>query len=1539
MSESSWLRTTRAVLSRTPAYSMIKVEEVDGKRRFINTITGQEFSGSNALKDAMAYADALRIADFREIDSSGEVIAGKITGAAANADRVLRLNNYLADPTNRAALASMGLEDLSGGSVSGRMILFDTENTASAVAGIRRTISERAPGEVVLTDGGMQLFSLSQAVTSAGEVMSLSHAQQEALKQLAKINIFKHDTVGDFFKNVGTAITATSEDDKKEALTEIGKIVGKMTKRYQSAFSPRDVSTGAAIVRQLVDEGLVSADHNYRYDRVEAILKTAAGGYDSLSPEEKVLLSPALASAESVDIGLTRGLPTSDISESIFVPKKAESAAEAAFNLIEEQLQIRVTDHISGSPRTYVPDDYQSLSSELRSAINEALSEQQRIISAGGTRKTLIEILKENSSSYTPELQKIIENKLGDAIVSSVDGHYILVGRAQQRIKQIKEQALEDLKRSGRIDGEKLNQIRQLENEIEAHAAAIDSSMRNPSRVLVPGLGVLKGEASVLSVERILGAQKGDFEAIEEIYDTLQKKVSAGVDLSADEQKMLEYTDLMINLRTSFGKKISIADVSALKKEIIGEDIAIAQNIAKGKGSGVFVEDMLLLNDPEFMISPQRQQRIQAMIDAEARSAQEFMETGKIPTVVLDQIKEQASVDLASMDPAAKALALTNRKQAIEISQALRSGVDPRRIPALVNMISKYHISQAFMSDGAKVAVRIPDAMRLKIATKSSALLESLVGGEFESLSSVPILDSSGRSFQLPMVNFVTRDKQMIVSDSITSTYKAAEGTFDLDDSGLPMLGTYRDHKGRVRIAAVTMRDPKGFQESILMKPQLTHAETLTTMLSDDSGLIRRQALAATDAEVFSLASKVRDSAQIGQTDAIDAVNIAIDLIRGEKTIDTRVLQGRLLNLKKSLGEDTDVALETAVRIIREGMFGQRLAEDISEMAPISQKLLYTLAERGSAAIRGLDVLDPVTGLPVGAAKALTPEQGAPYSYKYFYELGSQADQVGIGTIEPVRMALAQALGVDPGSLPASELSTLFESSSAGDALRASRGLTLDQVRAAGEKTLLEYVAKTTEGKLDDVQNSIGLTINRMASANFLAPQIEEFESTLKTLATSRLGAPITTSLFGDDVAARYTVGMKAPSDIVDLINQMSGATRVPSLESITDPVEKLRAAKAYEAIAKYAKGSTAETLHDFSITPSAIAQASLEQQGRLLGRQRAMGLALGVAPEDLPGFDPLVIEPGGRLDVKNDILNLRNSMVQEYQGVVTELRAAGMSDSELSAVESEINALKAADIDTIRRILSMSQKQVGRYGSISKAREIAMTGKARLESLTPKPTSSTLAEIRAISDPRYSDSARGFLKTQKIRTLFEEAKKLQDEVVTKGKPERLIKTLASQIKSELGEELSKGLRVIEENHRGSGANVLDIVETLEAEMQNLYGARAGKFLEYIGHEGEEDLMMQLQNLSAQRRALRLTSFDPRGGQEVQKHFDVFRRIALADPDAVDELGGRISTNIMDITREEARQILKINEERIKARRKKTSFTWNFFRPTCFGLP
>lgn len=56
---------TRVVLKKTPAYSMIVANE-DGT--FTNTITGQI---DKNIEDALAYADLMKIADYRELTPAG----------------------------------------------------------------------------------------------------------------------------------------------------------------------------------------------------------------------------------------------------------------------------------------------------------------------------------------------------------------------------------------------------------------------------------------------------------------------------------------------------------------------------------------------------------------------------------------------------------------------------------------------------------------------------------------------------------------------------------------------------------------------------------------------------------------------------------------------------------------------------------------------------------------------------------------------------------------------------------------------------------------------------------------------------------------------------------------------------------------------------------------------------------------------------------------------------------------------------------------------------------------------------------------------------------------------------------------------------------------------------------------------------------------------------------------------------------------------------------------------------------------------------
>lgn len=429
----------------------------------------------------------------------------------------------------------------------------------------------------------------------------------------------------------------------------------------------------------------------------------------------------------------------------------------------------------------------------------------------------------------------------------------------------------------------------------------------------------------------------------------------------------------MIQTRNMFSRKLAISSVSALKEEVGQADEYLAMNIAKTPGSGVFSEGLLLMNDPTFIASPERQQRMQAMIQAQLESQRRFLETGEIPKTVLDNIKHAAALDMSGYSPSGRALALVRRRQMLSIVDALKSGVDPRNIPALVNMIADHHMSQAFTGEGLDVRVRIPDAFRFKIRPRGGLDKTLPVDIDQRSITTVAIENSKGQIRDLPLVNASFRGKQMVVADDIMSTYKAALGTFDMDDSGLPILHTYTDASGRQRIAFVAMRDPKGFEESILIKPQLDTVDSLDALLlsdSSDAPLIKEQLRKAQQTHIDELVHRVFEETGY-DTHANHAVDITLDILRRPDSVDpasdtTRVLQDRLTSLRSTMirlhgqregAEKFDVLTETVVRILREGMYGTHLGEDRVAIAPISQRLIDTLSERASASIRGRDVL------------------------------------------------------------------------------------------------------------------------------------------------------------------------------------------------------------------------------------------------------------------------------------------------------------------------------------------------------------------------------------------------------------------------------------------------------------------------------------------------------------------------------------------------------------------------------------------------------
>jgi len=553
--------------------------------------------------------------------------------------------------------------------------------------------------------------------------------------------------------------------------------------------------------------------------------------------------------------------------------------------------------------------------------------------------------------------------------------------------------------------------------------------------------------------------------------------------------------------------------------------------------------------------------------------------------------------------------------------------------------------------------------------------------------------------------------------------------------------------------------------------------------------------------------------------------------------------------------------------------------------------------------------------VPIGIFRNLSIEQGAPYSYSKYVELQRADDLADPARVRDVVRKTLTNLGIDPESFDESTIGNLFRDDAVGDAARAPYGITREKAYAAGTQSILEYSQELKGAALTDpkaIDKSLGVTINRTASANFLVPQLSNADALVDVAEgrSPKIGSAVR-SILKNNTA---TSGIVAPSDFVDLIKQMTGMTKVKGLSTIGDTttvagrIENARHRSAYEAIAKYVNDenveairegrmveATADTLHDYSISPAAIAKANLEQQTRELARQRAVMLSLGKTVEDLPGFDPMMMDRGGRL-LKEDVIRAKDVMLEEQKRVLEELRTAG---ADVTSLESSINALQNANFDQVKQILRMGQNLIPQYGSVTTAHKIATEGKDALSSASIKPTRSLMAQNRAVADPRYVEDAASFLRTKKIRSLFNELKRFEILDPKTTIPVKVLETQEKEVKMAIRQEVSRGLRVISDIHSGPGVNVLDIVDTIEAELQSQFGENAKKFLQGFGHEGEEDIMIQLQLLAERRRLARSVVYDSRAKGLVSRQLNMLRIPLPGTPE------------LMDVTPNQARDLLK----------------------------
>jgi hypothetical protein len=1140
--------------------------------------------------------------------------------------------------------------------------------------------------------------------------------------------------------------------------------------------------------------------------------------------------------------------------------------------------------------------DPRNFSERLEDDLRRALT----YVDPDGRTLSIHERLKAVVATRTEDkLYRALVNDLPDNITPANDGALWIMDGPLKKLLEEKQATLSAMQSSlsatGSVSGQDVKAIGELSGEIDK----IQEILRNHSRSSNPftaqfGGGSFKGEAGVRFMDDIIGSAMPG-------YTFTGNDPKAGMKLT-DKIQELEFLDKQGKLSLSEGAHLSdlrrlqaggeflerfltVSPKTNLKKEMGNElSRSLTLNVSTSHDSTVFTDPMGLLVDPESM-NPQNQAAIRANLDATQERLDEFFKTGQIPKEVLDELEYEAKqmglitskgtrrttpkivgtdLDESLLNASDTALAKRNRAEIQQIFDLLQQGNDPKSIPQLVNRIRNNNARQAFRIKDDQINLALPFSSRSDIRTFESEG-ENIPGIFEEGMEVRKAKLKDGSVVNVPVIQSAMKGDKMMITGINASQQKGALSTFDLDDKAIKSLRTYVDENGKTRILQMIERDPKGLQETFYTAPNLSHAETFQSFFQGTRATNKKM-LESFSTEIISDEARQEFIDQGLNPDAIDSTYSQARIMLAQKNGTFGFKSTRGSALLKTQDE----------YLIAEAMITRAARLAIGSPIPqMSDTTLSTLSSLGSASIRGRNAIDRATGMTVQVAKSLGPEQSAPYSLKNVSEFMIQSAPAEETMAETLRLVNSQ---LPPGAskLTLEQLGPFMKGtySVGGLSVQDAKQIGTFAIEQLNEMQSLKALASS------EVRNTIGVSSNRAAivasSQNMIDDAIkrgglfEQFGSQAAEISKR--------------VSARYGIGTIAPSNVVDLVKQVSGGNVVrPLAEVLKDNLteqERSSVISAYKALARIGErrgmkiagaAPTAYTVSSFDIGD--VLEAGIEQSGKFVGYARAAAMAAGKTSGELVGFDPVAFAE--RMKGSEDRAANRMSILS---GMVDYLRDAkgNVPISQRKRVMDEIKRLRAMGRDEFDEsiLLQPGTPAYEEYANTSKAFDISIAEEVRQAANDQVRNRSAARSQKAIGVAEYRKISRDFLRRSEMSGIFSEMEAIGEEesiAIRAGKKlsEGNVARRA-KLKSMAAMQMSTSLRAIRDNY--PSGNLLDIMDTLESEMVSIYGQQGRNLFTQLGEIGAEDQMMSIYSLALQRRGILSQSTNT-------EHFDYVQQL------------------------------------------------------------
>jgi hypothetical protein len=1242
------------------------------------------------------------------------------------------------------------------------LAIFNWENNTTNLNNLRQNSPyiKKFPGLENVTREGLQVFGLQVA----GSEESLNLYQQNVLRTLAGAGTFTQPFIEELFGHIKTSLTGT-DAQKAKSLGKISKSISKVSKRLQSELSPKSLSFTEEEIQSAL--GITNVGQTvYKYSPEELLLRVA-GKDTSLTPLEKVFVS-ASGGRQRTGAFLTQGEALENI-----------LTTSGFYSALGEDL------------------DTQNISGFLKEDLEEAVRRK-----SGGRTESVMELLKEISAGRTavPEYSEMI-GRLGDNLETYADGAYVYNKPAMMRLAKFKRTQFknrkEELELRGNISTEELQELRELETEaVNAEQFALTGTSA-PSR-FVTGAGTAKGEAVAEDVvQNIAGINVGKMKA-------RVKQLEGYTKLSKSQQEELEIMRVYLAAHEEGEKYLAFMPESALKKEV-GSIPGITLDVSGGGESIVYTNTMGIMSDPELYSNPELMARIEQNVVQHKAQIDQALETGILPEDFKKSILTQAeafglvegtpgSINLTLLSPEARAKLERRRLHIAQLHRGIMQNEDPRRIPGLMNEMVTYYGTEVAREKQGEAALAIPDMTRVKLRTYESQLTTAPTRANLQGHSVIET-----RYGKIPFVSFTSNKKIITISGTNAAIYKASEGTFDLDDTGLALMQTFKDDEGRTRIGFTLKRDPQGPEESLLLRPEFGDARTLQGLVGEASNpnaahMFFQQEL---NPEIIEELRRQGVDEETGRQ-VFEDMQQALNIRKGKYTNKG----GRNISFVNT--EEEEVASETFLRLAAE----QRLGG--TSLPEFNSSILEQAARLQSASVRGRNVIR--NGQTVQVLENLTAEKGAQYTAGNFVELGIETDVPEVAS--QFKDVLREELNLQGITATESQLEGFLT------------GTAIPGVNTeAMQQTVFQKLStKLGIENIKPAEGSIGAASNRTSVVAHLSLQTQEVMNNL------RLTADSATSAYLNRLEAGYGAGIIPPSDYVDLINQISSSKVVPLQEAIKGKsyLEQKKIVGAYRAIAQAVNDRnseidgatmvTARTLSNF--TTADASAAALSAQSRFFGRTMGIQLANGESLNELVGIDPTILAT--RTRIPGDRGRIRANVEAGLQDAAAD---RSLTSAQRNAIRKHLAKLRSMSDKSFFETVAIkegSKRFASVAGATTRIAQEAKAVNARVQSWETL-TGKVSGQQVIVGHSAYRIQAQTLLQGEEMQGLFGKLKELKQIAV----PSQEAQINISAIQIDINERLMQGVAAIQESHPTGTGSILDIVDTLQSEMVKIHGKQS----------------------------------------------------------------------------------------------------------------